>query len=98
MLASIKNINQIRQVFGLRLVLALMVFASNPTGLRMKNLKSVFSLLSFFLVLQFTQPVLVDEERLVPATLEELRTAVADLIREKDVPAVGIACIFTNTL
>jgi len=59
----------------------------------MKNLKSVVSLLSFFLVLQFSPPVPGDEEKLVPATLEELKTAVADVIREKEVPAVGIAMV-----
>ncbi len=62
----------------------------------MKNLQSVFNLLSFILVFQFTQPVLAAEQKVVPATLEELKTAVADVIQEKDVPAVGIAMVDEN--
>ena len=62
-------------------------------GLCMKNLKSGFGLLFFSLVLQFTPLVLGDGEKIVPATLEELKTAVADVIRGKDVPAVGIAMV-----
>ncbi len=62
----------------------------------MNNLKTVFSLLSFFLLLQLTPPAVADEEKILPATLEELKTAVADVIREKDVPAVGIAMVDEN--
>lgn len=62
----------------------------------MKHFKLVVSLLSFFLVLQFSPPVPGDEKKLVPGTLEELKIAVADVIREKEVPAVGIAMVDEN--
>jgi len=48
----------------------------------------LFSFLSSHLVAQ--------EDELVPASLEELKTAIANVIEEKEVPAVGIAMMDEN--
>jgi len=48
------------------------------------------------LIACFSGPLVAEEDELIPATLDELKAAIADVIEEKDVPAVGIAMVDEN--
>ena len=59
-------------------------------------MKKTLCLLASLLVLGLVAPVLADEEeaeRPVPQSLDELRTAITEVMEEYDVPAVGIAMV-----
>lgn len=51
------------------------------------------SVLIVLAALLLTQVVAAEEEKLVPASLDELKIAVVDVLKEHDVPAVGIAMV-----
>ena len=56
---------------------------SQPSALLKLSLTLLISILSSHLAAQ--------EDKLVPASLEELKAAIANVIEEKEVPAVGVA-------
>ena len=59
-------------------------------------MKNNFCLLAYLFLLGLVAPALADEkeeERPVPQSLDELRTAITEVMAEHDVPAVGIAMV-----
>ena len=59
----------------------------------MNNKKTLLKLIITFIVLLTTGVTFADDEAIKPATLAELKTAINDVMKEKEVPAVGIVMV-----